>query len=336
LYYRVTIADAIEHGLLGVINSVQKTNFTADQFLADCRARAHQEELFQQTYMCNPLGAAANHIVEWSVIERCRFDYKIERVHLEEDAIQRQFGEFSPSDEHARKNQIQNFLREQFPILLSSSASGSGSSIKNQNSKIKNLRLGFDVAASGVGHLAAIYVDEANGDDLWLRALFTCRTQDWHFLETALFFFLQNLRSVQGAGDATGLGRQICWKAANHYGSRFLPVNFSSKKRDLGFALMNQLSVAQKRFPRSDQDIAADFFALRKTFNGSKWAFSEGRNPLNAASHCDMAWAAALATHADTSRRCQAGATVLLDNGMVFDTETGLHMLGSHKEDVLS
>ena len=64
-----------------------------------------------------------------------------------------------------------------------------------------------------------------------------------------------------------------------------MKVNFSSKKHDLGFALMNQLATAQKRFPRGQQDIAADYSALRKTFAGSKWAFSEARNALNPASH---------------------------------------------------
>ena len=107
------------------------------------------------------------------------------------------------------------------------------------------------------------------------------------FSQTVLFYFLQRLPSVQAAGDESGLGRQICWEAAKQFGSRFLKVNFASKKHDLGFALMNQLAVAEKRFPKSEADIAADYFALRKAHNGSKWSFSEGRNTLNAASHCD-------------------------------------------------
>ncbi len=86
--------------------------------------------------------------------------------------------------------------------------------------------------------------------------------------------------------------------------------NFASKKHDLGFALMNQLSVAEKRFPKSEPDIASDYFALRKAHNGSKWAFSEGHNTLNPASHCDIAWAGALATHAHTENRCTVGAEV--------------------------
>jgi len=103
---------------------------------------------------------------------------------------------------------------------------------------------------------------------------------------------------------------EVSWQAANYFGSRFTPVNFSSKKHDLGFGLMNQLATSQKRFPSSEQDIAADYFALRKTFNGNKWAFSEGRNALNPDSHCDIAWAGALATEAHNSNKCSVGAMV--------------------------
>ena len=63
---------------------------------------------------------------------------------------------------------------------------------------------------------------------------------------------------------------------------------------------MNQLSVAEKIFPKSEPDMAQDFFALRKIFSGKTWKFTEGRNLLNPASHCDIAWAGALATKADT------------------------------------
>ena len=310
LYYRVTMPDAIELRLLDVINRTQGTHFTAEQFLADCRARAGSEEVFQQSYMCNPLGASAASIVEWSAIERCRSDYSIERVHLESPQLLQQFGQFNPAAQSARESQIHDFLRAKFPVLL-----GGDSPIENQKSKIKNVRLGFDVAASGQGNLAALYIDEAKGDQLWLRALLTARTEDWHFLKEVLFYFLRSLRNLQGAGDESGLGRQICWEAANHFSSRFLKVNFASKKHDLGFALMNQLTMAEKHFPRNEADIAQDFFALRKIHTGTKWVFTEGRNSLNPDSHCDIAWAAALASHAHTNKRVQAGGIV------VYDTE---------------
>ncbi len=336
LYFRVTMADAISDGLVEVINRARGTSFTRGEFFADCRSRARQEEIFEQSYMCNPLGAAANHIVEWSAIERCRSDYEIDRVHLEAGQVRERFGEFSPAEESEREKRIAEFLRDSFAGLFggrppspglaatlsrpapperfaAASPTGEGSRVRTSSSP-GPLRLGFDVAASGQGDLAAIYIDEARGDALWLRALFTCRTEDWHFLKTVLFYFLKHLPNLQAAGDESGLGRQICWEAAEHFSYRFLKVNFASKKHDLGFAIMNQLSVAEKRFPKSESDIAADYFALRKTHNGSKWIFSEGRNTLNPASHCDIAWAGALATLAHTERRCEVVAAVLHEN----------------------
>lgn len=286
LYYRVTIEDAVDLGLLEIINKVCKTKLDAQQFLADCRARSRLESIFQQTYMCNPAPAAAA-IVDWSAIERCRLPYPIERFHFEAPDIPARFGHFSPGLQSQRETAIAQFLRNTFPKLLASTAKH---------------RLGFDVAASGEGDLAAIYIDEVQGANLTLQALFTCRTDDWHFLETVLSFFLRYTRSIQAAGDASGLGKQICWNAAQRFPGRFTPINLGTKKHDVGFALMNQLSLAQKRFPQSEPDIASDFFALRKNFVGSRWVFSESRNFQNLASHCDIAWAGGLATEAHNSR----------------------------------
>jgi phage FluMu gp28-like protein len=252
--------------------------------------------------MCNPIPGGAS-IVDWAAIERCRSDYEIERVHLEAHDIIKLFGDFNPSTQETRQSKIESFLKEKFHLLLTSASPSpprqerAGERRRNQLSTI-NHRLGFDIAASGQGDLSVIYIDEARADDLWLRALLTCRTEDWDFIKIVLFFFLQNLSRLQAAGDESGLGRQICWEAAKHYSYKFTKVNFSAKKQDLGFALMNQLSVAEKHFPKNHPDIAADLFALRKTFIGNKWVFNEGRNHTNPNSHCDIAWAAALATFA--------------------------------------
>jgi hypothetical protein len=81
-------------------------------------------------------------------------------------------------------------------------------------------------------------------------------------------------------------------------------VNFASEKHDMGFTLMNQLSVAEKIFPKGEPDVAQDFFSLRKIYSGTTWKFTEGRNHLNAASHCDIAWAGALSSKADAAGGC--------------------------------
>jgi len=252
--------DAIELGLVAVINRTKDTKFSPAQFLEDCKTRSGSEEVFQQSYLCNPAGSETNNIVEWSVIERCRYDYEINRVHLEQSQIFEQFGLFNPASETSRQNDISRFIQTEFQKLFRTKST---------------YRLGFDVAASGQGDLAVIYIDEVKGDELWLRGLFSCRTEDWHFLQTVLFEFLNRLKSVRAAGDSSGLGRQLCWEASQEFGSRFESVNIASKKHDLGFALMNQLATARKRFPRSEQDIAADFFALRKSHENTRWVFSE-------------------------------------------------------------
>jgi phage FluMu gp28-like protein len=288
LYFRVSMPDAIKMGLVERINNATGSQFTREQFLEDCRSRARDEQIFEQAYLCAPAGEAANHIVEWSAIENCRRDYNIIRVHLEHAEIVERFGAFSPDREADRQYEIAEFINKAFLPLFQ---------IKS------NFRLGFDVAASGQGDLAVIYIDEVQGNALWLRGLFSCRTEDWDFLRTVLFHFLRLLKYVQAAGDESGLGRQICWEAARHFSSVFTPVNFASKKHDLGFTLMNQLATAQKHLPRNHQDIAADFFALRKVHQGARWIFTEGKNPNNASSHCDIAWAAALASEAHLIRR---------------------------------
>ena len=310
LYYRVTMPDAIELGFLDIINRERKTRFTPEKFLADCRSRSVHEHIYQQTYLCNPVpGGAA--IVDWAAIERCRYDYEIERVHLEHADIIEQFGAFRPDRQSDRDHEVKGFIRKRFlPLFQPSFSPALRSASDEGGSSSRSFRLGFDVAASGTGDLAVIYIDEVKDSVLWLRGLFSCRTEDWDFLETVLFTLLRELPSVQGAGDETGVGRQICWSAAKHFSNRFTPVNFSGRKHDLGFALANQLSSAEKRFPKSHQDIAADYFALRKSYTGKKWIFTEGRNSHNPVSHCDIAWAGALASEAHSRKRSNAWALV--------------------------
>jgi phage FluMu gp28-like protein len=302
LYYRLTMPDALELGLIDVINRRNGSKLTPEQFLANCRARARLDSVYEQSYLCNPVPTTAS-IVDWSAIERCRADYQIPRLHLEHAQIVAQFGEFNATHENQRRQDIAAFIRNTFLSLFQKKAT---------------YYLGFDVAASGQGDLAAIYIDQQEEDSgLWLRALFTCRTEDWHFLKSVLFTFLRDLRYLRAMGDESGLGRQICWEAAKAFPGNFHSVNFSSKKSDIGFALMNQLATVQKRFPREHQDIAGDYFALRKIHVANRWAFTEGRNSLNPPSHCDIAWAGALATHAFTQQEEHGGigAAILLEDG---------------------
>jgi phage FluMu gp28-like protein len=284
-YYKVTMEDAVELGLVEKINEVRGTNWTREQFIADCKNRARLPEIYEQAYNCNPTGSTSA-IVPWAQLANCQKDYSIPRVHLEAQQIVELFGAFKPENQISRENRIREFICSSFAKVF--------------NTPNKH-RLGFDVAASGEGDLATIYTDIKEAGRLKLGALFTCRTDDWNFLKTVLFTFMRQLSSLKAAGDETGLGRQICWEAAQYFPGLFLPVNFASEKHNMGFALMNQLSVAEKQMPKDQPDIAQDYFAMRKIYQGKRWVFTESRNLLNPASHCDIAWGGGLSTHADSN-----------------------------------
>lgn len=283
-YYRVTIEDAIEMGLVEKINQTSGSHMTREEFLQAAKNRARLPEVFDQEYMCQPRGGASK-IVPWVSIERCKADYDIERVHLESAQVISTFGEYRSAEAVNRAHFIEDWIADKFSKLFG---------------EVGRHPLGFDVAASGQGDLASIYVDRILGDVAQLGGLFTCRTEDWHFLKTVLFTFMRKLVAPVGCGDETGLGRQICWEAEQEFLGYFFPVNFKGEKHNMGFALMNQLAVSEKQFPRNQPDIATDIYALNKIYQGGRWIFSEGANPLNAASHADIGWSAALSTKAST------------------------------------
>jgi len=283
-HYRVTMEDAVACGLVDKINAVTGKTMTPEEFIQDCKNRARLPEIYEQSYNCNPSGSASS-IVTWAMIGQCRRDYSIERLHFESHQVVETFGKFVDERQLARQSQIGAFIRAAFPNLFSTQ---------------KHRRIGFDVAASGEGDLCCIYIDEKEGTERKkLEALFTCRTDDWDFIESVLWTFLR-MGGVKGAGDETGLGKQVCWRTAQKF-SFFSGVNFSRDKHNMGHALMNELSVAEKIIPTGEDDIAQDYFSLRKNFAGGRWIFSEGRNNLNPLSHCDIAWAGALASRADES-----------------------------------
>jgi len=282
-HHKVTLEEAVAQGLVEKINSVRGTQTTRPEFIENCKKRARFPEIYEQAYNCNPTGSTSC-IVPWRQLELCQHEYTLPRLHLEAAQIIEAFGDFEPGSERYRERRISDFIASSFASLLKTPAS---------------YRLGFDVAASGQGDLACIYIDVKEPTRLRLAGLFTCRTDDWHFLKTVLWTFHDLLPALQSAGDETGLGRQICWETARRFPGQFTPVNFAAEKHNLGFKLVNQLSVAEKIFPRSEPDIAQDYFALRKIFSGRAWKFTEGRNELNPSSHCDIAWAGALASKAD-------------------------------------
>jgi phage FluMu gp28-like protein len=291
--------DAVEMGLVEKINAVSGKNMTREQFIQDCKNRARLPEIYEQAYNCNPQGSASA-IVPWLTLQNCCQPREIERVHLEAAQIVEAFGQFQKENAEARRIRIARFIESSFLNTI-------GANVQR--------RLGFDVAASGQGDLASIWIDRKEGDRLKLDGLFTCRTDDWDFLKAVLWTFMRRLSAVVGRGDETGLGKQICWETSKQFPNQFEGVNFASKKHDIGHTLMNQLQALEKELPNATEhaDIVQDFFAMRKIFSAGRWHFTEGRNTLNSASHCDMAWSGGLASYADANARVLAGMEIITE-----------------------
>ncbi len=278
---KITIYDAIADGLVEKINERAGMSMTREAFLADCRKRALTPAIFSERFECNPADAGAS-IVPWSVIERSRTLPDITRRHLHDHEVKTLFG--LPEQGTTRRARLmRDWLMQQFGAL---------------DAKEK-IRVGFDVAASGQGDLASFWIDAKTARGLEHRALLTTQTEDWDFLTAALLWFMQ-LPDARGAGDSTGLGRQITWTAEQRSGGRFLGVPFTrTSKSVMGSLLMTQLTSGECHLASKHDDIAMDIFSLQKSVQSNTLVFEATQNPLNAASHCDMAWSKALAAHAD-------------------------------------
>lgn len=277
---KITIYDAIEAGLVEKINERAGTTMTREEFLTDCRRRALTPAIFAERFECNPSDAGSS-ITPWSVIERAR-DQFIYRHHLSDEMIKESFG-LPDQNAEMRMMKMHEWMSLHFGMLHAK----------------EKMRIGFDVAASGKGDLASFWLDAAIGSRLEQRGLLTTQTEDWDFLTVALMWFMK-LPDARGAGDSTGLGRQITWTAEQRTGGRFRGVPFTrNSKSAMGSRLMNQLTSGDCRLAKEHDDIAMDIFSLQKSAAGGVLVFEATANPLNAASHGDMAWSKALAAEAD-------------------------------------
>ena len=291
---KITIYDAIKDGLVDKINLRSGAHQTNAEFLADCKRRALTPAIFAERFECAPSDAGTN-ITPWSVIENV-CTQGITRLHVSDEQVRALFGRASECKTDAaiaaRMDKMKLWLGQTFGHLTKTPA---------------HYRLGYDVAASGKGDLGALWISAKVGSRMEQRALLTTQTEDWHFHNSAVHYFMEGLPAVKGCGDKTGLGREITWKAEQKYLGNFAGVTFNREsKGEMGARLMNMLTsgefeIAATGKDQVNADIAMDLFSLQKATGGGGLSFLESQNPLNAASHCDIAWSAALAAHADAT-----------------------------------
>ena len=71
--HRITIVDAVEHGLVDKINATKGTDLSDEQFLAECRALCRSEEQWLQEFMAIP-STDSSAWLTYQLIEACEDD----------------------------------------------------------------------------------------------------------------------------------------------------------------------------------------------------------------------------------------------------------------------
>jgi phage FluMu gp28-like protein len=289
-YSHVDLYEAVDQGLVELINKVRGTKFTREEFIQDCKDDAVIPDIYALEYEIKKTNTLAP-IVAWEVLKACeRPGHKIERAHLVTEDIVKLFGRAEQVSDGPRRAAVERWVRLHFAKLLSTKGGGS-----------RRYRLGFDVAASRKGDLASVWIDEIMGAGVSRhRALLTFRTEDWDVMQWSIEILMAALPGeVIGRGDETGLGKQICWNLSKKFYGRFEGVNFGSKKSDIAVSLMTQLAGHRIELSPDHPDVTMDLYCLRKVVKEDRLAWFETKNELLPASHADIGWSAALAAYAN-------------------------------------
>lgn len=173
------------------------------------------------------------------------------------------------------------------------------------------LEIGWDVARRS--DLSAVWINLAKPSGAKaLRCLVLMRDCSFELQRQVVRAAMRSPRAV-GCGDATGLGMDSNETLRTLFGERWLPVEFTSKsKSELGSMLATTFDEGSQAIPPIDGEhkfIAADIYAIQReqSSTSERLKLVEGDNPLRPESHCDIAYAAALALKAGSLQNVQPG-----------------------------
>jgi len=270
IIWSTDLNEALDQGLLNKINEVRRaeaeaaglefTDITRKAFIEETIAMVGGQEAFDEECMLKPRkgGGAA---ITWNLLENAREDYSITRIHYKEAC---DVGE----------------------IIL-----------KLADSRDKRLAMGYDVARTG--HLSSIWINTEESDKRWrLSTLITMAKTTFKAQKETVRALMRAFPTMIGAGDKTGLGMQVCEELETEFGAaRFVGINFSATKPELGTKLVRVFEDGRQILPAAHKydEIVYDIAGIRTDPTGPRVKFYESPNPVNKASHCDMAWSAALA-----------------------------------------
>jgi phage FluMu gp28-like protein len=160
------------------------------------------------------------------------------------------------------------------------------------------LTVGWDVARRK--DLSVLWFNEEVGKTHYLRLLVIMRRCRFDYQREGIVEQAMNtLPNLCGAGDETGLGMESNERLKNKYGElRWRPINFGSSKTALASRLQTYYQERHQVIPMSADQVQMDVQGLQKELKGDKLLVHETANTLEPDSHCDMAWANALALEA--------------------------------------
>lgn len=267
-HHRITILDAVEQGLVETINRTKGTNFTRESFLADCLAAVGSLDAYEEECMCNPREAGTP-VVSWLDIQAAQSDYPIFHTQIE-------------GGEKDREDIIEPSVQE----LLDAE-------VFRRLDPSKRYTLGWDIAIKG--HLASVTVLETDGKNHRLVLLINLHKCNFPGQRALVGQALDTLRGLTASGDKGGLGRESCGIMEGKYPGRFTGVDFSTFKPHLGGKLSGAFADHRIILPQSPDELAYDVHGISTRQSGTRLLYTESKNPVNALSHCDMAWSLALA-----------------------------------------
>jgi len=260
----VDLYQAVSLGLIDKINEVRGTSITRDDFIADTIALVGGQEAFEEECLLKPRASGGN-ALKWEYIDGAKTEYNFIRKHLEGD---------EPFD-------VVSWLGEDLLAFLRI---------------CPDVAIGYDVARTG--HLSAVPILAKVADAWRVVALVTMQKRSFGGQRDIVAEIMRAVPVAVAAGDSTGLGMQICEELTNLFGEqRFVSVNFGAHKPDLGTKLVRVFEDGRCEIPatREDEDIAFDLHCILTDTKGVRARFYESQNPVNKLSHCDIAWAIALA-----------------------------------------
>ena len=263
---RITLPDAIGQGLLAKINQVSGQNKTAEEFIAETRDMVGGEDAYNEECLCMPT-RAGDQAIKWNYIQEARKDYALLRFEIS-------------GDDEARAQQISDALVAEFAGL--------------------DISLGYDVARTG--HLAALVVNHKHGKVARHVGLVKMHKVKFSIQRGIIERVMEKIPTAVGCGDKTGIGMQVCEELADKFGeARFVGVNFGALKPELGTNLTKIFEGAEQELAAGadNDDVAYDLSGIkRQSLPSGRVQFYETANPVEKRSHCDMAWALAMASYA--------------------------------------